>query len=141
MEDESVTSPKRRRVLATTALTGVASVAGCSSLVDSGVGNSGATDVVVYSLASAAKTVSVRITDTSEERPHTARTLELDPGDVVDPVNDSKLPTNTSEYTVAVEVEDGPSETFAWSEPTVTLAPLWVQVDDSQNIRFLLQAG
>jgi hypothetical protein len=141
MEDESSTE-SRRRLLATAALTATASIAGCSSLVGGGgVGNSGATDVGVYSLASTPQTVSLTITDASAEQPHTSKTVELAPGDVIEPVNGSKLPTNTSRYIIEVTVEDGPSETFEWTDPTVTLAPLWVQIDDSDNIRFLLQAG
>ncbi|MFB6149886.1 MAG: hypothetical protein ABEJ48_09500 [Halobacteriales archaeon] len=123
------------------AVAGATSVAGCSSVLnDEGVGDSGATDVVVYNRASTSQTVSITVTDTSAERPHTSRTLELSPGEVVDPVNSSKLPTNTS-YTVEVTVEGGLSETFDWADPAVELAPLWIQIDDTQNIRFLLQAG
>jgi len=141
MEDESLTE-SRRRLLAATALTATTGMAGCSSLVGGGgVGNSGATDVAVYSLASTSQTVSVTIRDAEAEQTHTTRTVELAPGEVVEPVNDSKLPTNTSRYIIEVTVEDGPSETFEWADPTITLAPLWVQIDDSQNIRFLLQAG
>lgn len=143
MEDGSSSHLGRRRILATVAaVTSATSIAGCSSLVgDNGVGNSGATDVVAYSMASTPQTVSLTISDADAESPHTSRTLELSPGDVVDPVNDSKLPTNTSTYTIEVTVEDGPSETFEWTDPTVSLAPLWVQIDDTQNIKFLLQAG
>jgi hypothetical protein len=56
-------------------------------------------------------------------------------------VNSGKLPTNTSSYTVQVSVEDGPSETFEWTDPSVELAPLWVRIDGTRNITFLLQAG
>jgi hypothetical protein len=141
MEDESSTE-SRRRLLATAALTATASIAGCSSLVGGGgVGNSGATDVGIYSLASTVQTVSLTITDAEAEQPHTSKTVELAPGDVIEPVNDSKHPTTTSGYIIDVGVDDGPSETFEWIDPTVTLAPLWVRIDDSDNIRFLLQAG
>jgi hypothetical protein len=142
MQDEPSLRSGRRRILTTVAAcTGVTRLAECSSLVgDGGGGNSGAADVV-YNLAPTPKTVSITVTDTGAESPHTSRTLDLAPGDVVNPVNDSKLPTNTSEYVVEVAVEDGPSETFEWTDPTVTLAQLWVQIADSQNFRFLLQAG
>lgn len=66
--------------------------------------------------------------------------LELAPNERVDPVNDSKLPMNAS-YTGAVDVVGGPDETFEWTDPTVERAPLWVVVDGSDNIRFLLQTG
>ena len=42
---------------------------------------------------------------------------------------------------VEMTVDDGPSETFDWEDPDVSLAPLHVLVDESQNIKFLLQAG
>lgn len=139
--------------MATVATTGLA---GCGSLRDDGtdddteddgdagdggVGNSFATDVVAFSGATAPRTVSITITDTESDTPHTDRTLDLAPGETVDPVNSGKLPANGSSYTVDVVVEDGPSETFEWTDPSAELAPLWVRVDDSQNITFLLQAG
>jgi hypothetical protein len=86
-------------------------------------------------------TVSITITPAGAEDPHTSRTVVLAPNETVDPVSDSKLPTTGDGYTVDVAVEDGPSETFEWTDPTVTLAPLWVYVDDTRNIKFLLQAG
>jgi hypothetical protein len=124
------------------AMASTTSIAGCSLFRDrSGVGNSGATDVIVHNVAAEVKTVSIEITDAEAEDPHTKETLTVSPGEVVDPVNDGKLPTTTSGYTVEVSVQDGPSETFEWTDPTVQLAPLWVQIDGSRNIHFLLQAG
>jgi hypothetical protein len=132
----------RRQMLAAMVAAGTTSIAGCSSFLDrGGVGDSGATDVVVHNVASESKVVSVTVTDTNAEEPHTDRTLDVAPGEIVDPVNSGKLPTNTSSYTVEVAVENGPSETFEWTDPTVQLAPLWVQIDDTRNIKFLLQAG
>ncbi|WP_310898699.1 hypothetical protein [Haloarcula onubensis] len=84
--------------------------------------------------------MSVTITPDGAEEPHTDRTLQIAPGDTVSPVNRSKLPTNDG-YTVDVTVEDGPAETYEWADPTVELAPLWVLVDGSENIKFLLQSG
>lgn len=119
-----------------------AGIAGCSSLRDDpGLSDSGATDVILSSAASEPRTVSVTITEADAETPRTDRTMDLSPGETVDPVNDGKLPTNTSSYSVSVSVVDGPSETFEWTDPTVELAPLWVRIDDSRNITFLLQAG
>lgn len=130
-------------MLATVAsVVGAASVAGCaSSLDEGGVGDSGATDVIVHNTADGPRTVSVTITEADAEEPHTARTLDVASGEVVDPVNDGKLPTNTSEYTVEVAVQNGPTETFEWTDPTVQRAPLWVQIDGTRNILFLLQVG
>lgn len=127
----------RRRLLSTVgAVAGVTALAGCSSLWN----QTGATDVVAYNAGSETKVVAITITDSDSDEAHTARTLELAPAEGVDPVNDSKLPTNAS-YTVEVVVEDGPSETFEWDDPDVELAPLYVMVDDSENVRFLLRVG
>jgi len=82
----------------------------------------------------------VTITPTDGEEPHTSRELEIDSGAKVDPVNRSKLPTNSS-YSITVEVDGGPSETFDWDDPDIERAPLYILVDETQNIRFLLQAG
>ena len=124
------------------AVAATAGLAGCSSLQgETGVGDSGAADVIVTSAASGPRTVSITITEADADSPHTDRTLDLSPNETVDPVNSGKLPTNTSSYTVVVALEDGPSETFEWTDPSLELAPLWVRIDDSQNIRFLLQAG
>jgi hypothetical protein len=40
-----------------------------------------------------------------------------------------------------VEVNGGPSETFGWDNPDVELSPLYILVDETRNIEFLLQAG
>ena len=142
MPDERASGASRRQFLASVAAASVTvGLAGCQTgPAPDGVGDSGATDVVAYSLASNPKTVSIRITELGAESPRTDRTLDVSPGEVVDPVNAGKLPTNTG-YMVEVTVAGGPSETFEWAEPSVDLAPLWVQIDDSRNIHFLLQAG
>ena len=137
MGEQPGSGPGRRRVLvAVGAVAGLTATAGCAGLYD----QTGATDVIVSNAADGPRTVSVTITDANAESVHTSRTLELDSGDLVDPVNRSKLPTNTG-YTVAVSVENGPEETFEWSDPDVELAPLWVRIDDTRNVKFLLQAG
>ena len=142
MDDESHAAVGRRRSLLAIASAVSAGVAGCASFGGrAAVGNSFATDVAVHSAASDPKTVSVTITETTAETAHTSETLDLDPGDTVDPVNDAKLPANGHSYVVDVDVTDGPSETFEWSDPSPDLAPLWVRIDDSENVRFLLQAG
>lgn len=127
----------RRRVLAGVAtLAGTSALAGCSGLWN----QTGATDVAAYNVGSVAETVAVTITGTGDEEPHTSRTLSLAAGEHVDAVNRSKLPTNMG-YTVEVAVEGGPTETFEWADPKVELAPLYVLVDESENIDFLLKAG
>lgn len=127
----------RRRILsAATAVASGVTLSGCATLWD----QTGATDVVAYNAADEAQTVSITITAAGAEDPHTSRTLELSPSERVDPVNRSKLPTNSS-YTVEVAVEGGPSETFEWKDPALELAPLYVFVDGTRNVKFLLQAG
>ena len=124
------------------AVASAASITGCSSSPNrEGIGDSGATDVTLHNAASERETVSVTVAAADAEEPHTDRTLELRSGELVDSVNSGKLPTNTDGYTVEVTVEEGPSETFEWTDPTVQLAPLWVLIDGTRNIKFLLQAG
>lgn len=142
MKDESPTAIGRRQSLFTMAAVATAGITGCSSTQNQNdIGNSGATDVIVSSAAPDHRTVSITITEDDSETPHTVRTFDLSPGETVDPVNVGKLPTNNSSYTVEVTVEDGPSETFEWTDPSVELAPLWVRLDETPNIKFLLQAG
>lgn len=137
MRDRSPVGPGRRRFLtAIVTVAGTTSIAGYSTLWD----QTGATDVLVYNVRTEPTVVSVTITPTDAEKPHTARELEIAPGANVDPVNRSKLPTNSS-YSVTVEVDGGPSETFDWDDPDVELAPLYILIDETQNIKFLLQAG
>ena len=128
--------PTRRRLLAAVAAAGTASVAGCSGVWS----QPGATDVVAHNAAEETKVVAVRIASADADVAHTEETLELAPNDTVDPVNDSKLPTNGA-YTVEVAVEGGPSETFEWADPRLELAPLYVLLDGSDNVHFLLKAG
>lgn len=129
--------PTRRRVLASLAsVAGAASLSGCTATWN----QTGATVVVLHSAATAPTSVRVVVTPTDADDPHTDRTLDLSPGQTVEAVNNSKLPTNDA-YAVDVTVSGGPSETFDWADPQVHLSPLWVLVDDSNNVTFLLQAG
>jgi hypothetical protein len=137
MQDRPTEGSGRRRFLTTiVAVVGTTSLAGCSTLWD----QTGAADVVVYNVRTEPIVVTVTITPTDAEEPHTARELEIAPGAKVDPVNRSKLPTNRS-YSIGVEVNGGPSETFGWDDPDVELSPLYILVDETRNIEFLLQAG
>lgn len=126
---------RRRYLSGLAAFAGVTATAGCS-LWD----QTGATDVVLYSLAADSVTVSVTITGTDASEPHTSRTLTVSPGETVDPVSDGKLPTNTS-YTVDVTVEEGASETFDWEDPDLDLVPLYVIIEEPQTIEFAFHAG
>lgn len=38
-------------------------------------------------------------------------------------------------------VENGASETYNWESPDIELAPLYILIDDTANVDFLLQAG
>lgn len=137
MQDRPTDGSGRRRFLTTiVTVVGTTSLAGCATLWD----QTGATDVLVYNVRTEPIVVTVTITPTDAEEPHTARELEIAPGAKVDPVNRSKLPTNSS-YSITVEVDGGPSETFDWDDPDVELAPLYILIDETQNINFLLQAG
>ena len=129
-------SDRRRFLAAMAGVAGTTALAGCSTVWQ----QTGATDVNVYNWAGESKVVSITITSADADEPHTARTLELGAGERIEAFNRSKLPTNTS-YTVDVTVGDGSSETFDWKDPDVSLAPLYVLVDESRNIKFLLQAG
>lgn len=119
-----------------TGTAGTAAFAGCSGLWS----QPGASDVIVYNAASDTKSLSVTITESDAAEPHTDRSLTAASGEKIDPANRGKLPLNTS-YSVAVSVENGPSETFEWDDPTVERAPLWVFIDGTRNIKFLLQSG
>lgn len=134
--DASVDEIDRRQYLsALAAFAGVTTTAGCLT-----TNQSGATDIVLYSLAADTSNVSVVVTDTDATEPHTSRTLSVSQGDKIDPVNRGKLPTNAS-YTVEVTVEEGASETFDWTEPELDLAPLHVLVEDPQTVEFLYNTG
>lgn len=113
-----------------------ASVAGCGRLWS----QPGASDVILVNATDAPLTVAVTITAADGDDPHTHRVLAVGARETVDPVNRSKLPL-TKEYDVAVDVADGPGETFTWTDPDVSRAPLWVRLDGSRNVTFLLQAG
>jgi hypothetical protein len=133
--DASSDGVRRRQYLSAVAGLAGATTAGCVSW-----DQTGATDVIVYSLAADRTTVSLVITDTDATDPHTSRTLEVSQGEKIDPVNRGKLPTNTS-YTVEATVEGGTTDTFEWADPTLDLAPLYVVIEDPQNIEFLFHAG
>ena len=114
---------------------GITGLSGCFSM-----DQVGASDVKIYNAATEPKSISVTITARDSEAPHTARSLDVGSGEMIDPVNQSKLPLN-ADYTIEVAVENGPNETFDWDDPTVERAPLFVFIDDTRNIKFLLQAG
>lgn len=135
MDRSSKELDRRQYLSAVAVFAGTIATAGCLSW-----DQTGATDVIVYSLAADPATVSVTITDTDATDPHTTRMLEVSQGEKVNPVNRGKLPANTS-YTVEVTVEEGASDAFEWNDPDLELAPLYVVIEDPQNIEFLFHAG
>lgn len=135
MDAPTDTLGRRRYLSGLVALAGTTTIAGCLSW-----NQTGATDVIVYSMVAGETTISIDITDSDATEAHTSRTLDLSQGEKIDPVNRSKLPTNTS-YTVEVTVEGGSSDTFEWTDPDLELAPLYVVVEDQQNVEFLFHAG
>lgn len=136
MEDTESADLSRRQMLESLAVTaGITGLAGCFS-----VDQVGASDVKIYNAAGEPKSIFVTITASESEEPHTSRALDVGSAEMIDPVNESKLPLN-SNYRIEVAVENGPSETFEWEDPTVERAPLFVFIDDTWNIKFLLQAG
>lgn len=125
-------TPSRRAFLAATV--GVATVAaGCQS-------NHGATGVVVHNERDESISVALTITDAGASDPRLDETLELESCEQETPTDDGKLPTN-AEYSVAVDVTDGPSETFDWADVSLERAPLHVVIDASENILFALQVA
>lgn len=126
----------RRQLLGAVTTIGAAGLAGCSGLG----AQTGATDAVLTNTGSAAHTVTVTITPADGDEPHTDRTVGLAPGERIDPLNDDKIPLNT-DYTVEVAVENGPEETFEWTDTDVERAPLYIEVDDSDNVDFFVKVG
>lgn len=136
MNPNSARGLSRRELLGSIVATaGITGLGGCLSL-----SQPGASDVMVYNAATQPKSLSITITASETDQPHTSRSITVAPGEQTDPVNQSKLPLN-SNYTIEVAVENGPSETFQWEDPTVERAPLFVFIDGTRNIKFLLQAG
>lgn len=136
MQDDPSTVGRREVLGSVTGFAATASLAGCTSIWS----QPGASDVVLHNLGPDPSTVTVRIRAADRDEPRTDRRLEVSSGATVDPVNRGKLPLNVG-YVITVTVEDGPEETFEWTDPTVSLAPLHILVDGSENVTFLLQAG
>jgi len=120
----------RREMLATISATGAAALAGCP-----GSESSGASDVILLNMMEDLQEVSVEIGEDVLER-----TMEVDPNGKIDPINEEKLPLN-SDYTIKVDVTDGPSESFDWEDPSFERAPLWIILQNDKNILFMLEAG
>lgn len=136
MQDDPSTVGRREVLGSVAGFAATASLAGCTSVWS----QPGASDVVLHNLAQEPTTITVRIKAADRDETRTDRRLEVPAGGTVDPVNRGKLPLSVG-YVVTVEVDDGPEETFEWTDPNVSLAPLHVLVDESENVTFLLQAG
>lgn len=130
-------TPSRRRLLAATAAAASVGAAGCLSPGSS----KGATDVVVHNERRETITVELTITAADESEPRHDVTVSLDSTEQATPTDDGKLPVGT-DYTVDVDVRDGPAETYEWTDVRLELAPLHVIVDDSENnVTFAVQIG
>lgn len=125
----------RRTVLGSIALTLSLAFAGCSQYP-----SKGATDVKVHNLRTEPVSIAIRITADGGEQPRVERTLSLDSTDQAVPTRNDKLPIG-SDYTVDIDIENGPTESFQWEDVSLDLAPLHVLVDDTSNIVFALQSG
>lgn len=122
--------PARRAVLA--GLTTVAAgTGGC--LFDRGQAR-GATDVVVHNESASERSVALTVT-TSDGATKIDRTLELSVA-AATIINNEVL--MNADYTVEIDVADGPSETHEWTEAG---SPLHVIVDGCENVVFAVQVG
>ena len=99
----------------------------------------GATDVVVYNEANDAKSVTVTITDAHADQPRLETTVSLDRGERFTPTESESLPVD-ADYTVEVDVEQGPTETYHWPDVSLELAPLHVILSCRSEIYFELQS-
>ena len=129
--------PSRRTVLATGAAFLTASLAGCG--FSRGTAK-GATDVVVYNEADDAKSVAVTIADADADQPRLETTVSLGRGERATPTASDKLPVGT-DYTVEIDVEQGPTETYHWPDVSLELAPLHVILSCRSEIYFELQSS
>lgn len=136
---------KRRLLLAAI---GSSVMAGCQSMV---MGNKegettgsrkGATSVRIHNETNEPVTLSIVVTDKDDET-RLDEMVTLDPLDEVDPIAEQylgQLPEGT-DYTVNIDVENGPSETFQWQDVRIGLAPLHVIFDGSSDLLFTVVAG
>jgi hypothetical protein len=142
----------KRRVLL--AAIGSSAIAGCQSLAtnngretagsraDVNGSSKGATSVHIHNETNEPVTLSMVVTDTDDET-RLDETVTVDPLDEVDPFDEHHLgllPEGT-DYTVTIDVENGPSETFQWQDVRIGLAPLHVIIDGSSDLLFTLGAG
>lgn len=142
-------SLSRRKLLAAcTTLVG-GSLAGCTSTEGQGEeerktpgSRTGATSIRIHNETNESVTLSVLVTDT-DDKTRLDETVTIDPLDEVDPIDQQRLgllPEGT-DYTVNIDVENGPSETFQWQDVRIGLAPLHVIFDGSSDLLFTVGAG
>lgn len=129
------TQLSRRDVLAASVTTLATSVTGCTQ------GSSkGATDVVVRNEASTERSIRITISGATDEQPRLETTLALDSREQATPTARDKLPVGT-DYTVEVDVEGGPTDTYYWTDVSLDLAPLHVILVCNSDIYFELQSS
>lgn len=136
---------RRKLLAACTTLVG-GSLAGCTLKGEgeeaSTGARTGATSVLIHNETTESVTFSVLVTDT-DGKTRLDETVSLDPLGEVDPIAEQdlgQLPEGT-DYTVTIDVENGPSETFEWQDVQIGLAPLHVVFDGRSDLLFTVGAG
>lgn len=131
----SVSTTSRRRFLVATGSVAIPGLtAGCYT------DGAGGSRIVVYNVTADPTTVSIEVVPESDDVSGLDRTLELDPRERIEIPEEFVFPLIT-DYSVTVDVEGGPRETFDWTESAADRAPLYVLLDGSDNIRFLVEVG
>lgn len=125
----------RRKVLSISATALGAISAGCTTVT-----SKGATGVLVRNESNTGKSVKVTILRSADERQQLGTTLALDVGEQVAPTASNKLPVGT-DYTVEIDVENGPTRTYYWPDVSLKLAPLHVIISCDSRIYFELQSN
>jgi len=107
----------RRSILGGVGFTLLFGTAGCLSTIGS---SKGATDVYVVNKTTEAHTISVRIQDADSDHEQLQTTLTLSAGEHTNPTAQDKIPKQ-GDYGVTVDVEEGPSDTYRWSDVDYSL--------------------
>lgn len=96
--------------------------------------------MVLNSMALDPVEMTLTVSAPDADEPYIDRTVTLDTGERVTPTDDGKLPVG-ADYDVTVDVADGPTESYRWSDVRLERAPMHVLVDGSSNVYFTLQVG
>jgi hypothetical protein len=102
----------RRSMLGAVGATLLFATAGCLSTFGS---SKGAADVYIVNKTTEAQAISVSIQDADRDHKQLHTTLTLAAGEHTNPTAQDKIPRQ-SDYDVTVDVEEGPSDTYRWSD-------------------------